>query len=163
MCRDVIAAPYCAGLAPDGATYCDWEHYVEYVAWHMFDVQALRNATTHERLLEHGQEGLGVLGQRKRAVGHDAGGVVEEGDEIGLAPPVPRDGDAGSVHNIAHPQLAGVDEGEATPVLSTGGVLGTRLVHEASAAQQPVHGGRRQQQRRGCDTALLHFADQLWN
>ena len=64
-------------------------------------------------------------------------GVVDEGDEVGLAPgsPVP---DLGSVHDVAHPQLAGVFEGEAAAV----GTVGRLLVEQALAAEEPVHGGR---------------------
>ena len=50
----------------------------------------------------------------KAAKGDDAGGVVDEGDEGALSPRSPV-AELGPVHDIAHPQLAGVAEGEAAP------------------------------------------------
>ena len=112
-------------------------------------VQALRDAAAQQGLLEHGQERLGVLGHGEGAVRHDTGGVVEEGDQVGLAPRAgARQQHAGAVHDVAHPQLSGVREGEAAPVLSGLGVAG--LVHEAGAAEQPVHRRRGRRHGVGC-------------
>ena len=122
-------------------------------------VQALWNAAAHERLLEYRQERLGVLRHRKCAVGNHAGGIVEEGDEIALAPCAPGDCDAGTMHDIAHPELAGMDEGEAPPILVTH--LGARFVHQTCTTQEAVHGGGRQRARFGRRTAVLHGANQL--
>jgi hypothetical protein len=50
--------------------------------------------------------------------------------------------DARAVHDVAHPELVGRVEGEAAPVLR--GRLVHPARHETLAAQQPMHGGRRQ-------------------
>ena len=101
------------------------------------DIQALRQAAADQRVLEHGQEGLDVLGHGEGGEGDDPGGVVDEGDEVGLAT-APAVADLGPVHDVAHPQLAGLAEGEAAPV----GAVRRLAVEQPLAAQQPVHGGR---------------------
>jgi len=59
---------------------------------------------------------------------------------------------------VAHPQLAGVGEGKAAPVLAgLGGVAG--LVHQAGAPEQPVDGGGGQ--RHGVRQRAGDDADQL--
>ena len=110
-------------------------------------VQALRDAAAQQGLLEHGQEGLRVLGQAKGAVRHQPGGVIEESDEVGLAPDARvRHQHAGAVHDVAHPQLAGVGEVELA-ALGVGGGLGQQIgvasafADQAGAAEQPVYGG----------------------
>ena len=105
------------------------------VACAVVDVEALGQPAADEGVPEHRQEGLGVLGGGEGGEGDDAGGVVDEGDEVGLAAAtaVP---DLWPVHDVAHPQLAGVAEGEAAAV---GAVRGLS-VEQALAAEQPVHG-----------------------
>ena len=84
---------------------------------------------------EHRQEGLDVLGGVEGGEGDDAGCVVDEGDEVGLAAGFAV-ADFGPVHDVAHPQLAGVPEGEAAAVGAAWGFF----VEQAVAAEQPVHG-----------------------
>ena len=50
----------------------------------IIDEQTLRQTAADEGLLEHRQEGDGVLAAGKGSVGDDAGGVVDEGDQVGL-------------------------------------------------------------------------------
>ena len=66
--------------------------------------------------------------------------MIDKRDEEGLSAPAPV-GDLRSVHDIAHPQLAGVAEGESSPVGSDG-VAGV-FVEQALARKQAVHGGGR--------------------
>ena len=75
---------------------------------------------------------------REGGEGDDPGGIVDEGDEVGLSALAPV-ADLGSVHDIAHPQLAGVAEGESSPV-GGDGVAGV-FVEQALAREQAVHGG----------------------
>ena len=91
-----------------------------------------------EGLFEHGQEGGGVLGEGEGGEGDDAGGVVDEGDEIGLAA-LSAIGNGGTVHDIGHPQLGGLPVLEAAAV--RGRLPGT-LVEEAFAGEQAMDGGR---------------------
>ena len=74
----------------------------------------------------------------KAAKGDDPGGIVDKRDEEGLSAPAPV-GDLRSVHDVAHPQLAGVAEGESSPV-GGDGVTGA-FVEQALAREQAVHGG----------------------
>ena len=105
------------------------------------DVQPLRDAAADQRLLEHRQEGHGVLGGCEGGERTHAGGVVEEADEV--AAPAPASvGDRGAVHDVAHPQLPGKPVGEPAPVGAV--TSGGGLAHQALGAQQPVHGGVRQ-------------------
>jgi len=53
------------------------------------DIEALTVAPTQQRLLEHGQKRPGIFGEGKSGRGDHPGGVIEEGDEIGLAPLAP--------------------------------------------------------------------------
>ena len=64
--------------------------------------------------------------------------IVEKRDEEGLAAPAPIT-DLGAVHDVAHPQLPGIAEGESSPV-GRGGLAGTP-VEQALAREQPVHRG----------------------
>jgi hypothetical protein len=83
---------------------------------------------------------LDALGQGEGTVRHHACGIVEEGDQVGLAPHArARQRHAGAVHHVTHPQLARVREGEAPAVLVAAAVLGGAL-HQPGALQQPVHG-----------------------
>ena len=107
--------------------------------------------------LEHRQEGGGVLRQGKGGVGHDPGGIVDEGDQVGLALGTIAHQDARPVHHIAHPHLPGLGEGEAAPILIARVVLG--FVHQAMAGQQAMHGGGRQRQFWGHLGALARLAD----
>ena len=50
----------------------------------------------------------------------------------------PSEPDLGPVHDVAHPQLAGVAEGEAAAV----GAVRRLLVEQALAAEEPMHGRR---------------------
>ena len=81
----------------------------------VIDVKTRRQTAPDQRVLEDRQEGLDVLGHGEGGEGDDAGGVVDEGDQVGLAAAaaVP---DLGPVHDVAHPQLAGVLEGEAAAI-----------------------------------------------
>ena len=90
----------------------------------------------NEGVGEHGEEGLDVLRGGEGGEGDDAGGVVDEGDEVGLSPGSAVT-DLRPVHDIAHPQLAGIAEGEAAAV---GAVVGLGI-EQALAVEQPVHGG----------------------
>jgi len=120
-------------------------------------IQALRQSAAQDRLLEHRQKGLGVLRQGKGGIRNDPGGIVDEGDQVGLAPDAPPYPDAWPVHHIAHPQLPGLGEGEAAAVVIAWVVLG--LVHQAMAGEQPVHGGQWQRQIRGDLGRLARRAD----
>ena len=53
------------------ATYRDWAHNVEYVACHIFHIQALHESAAQQGLLEHRQEGTGVLREREGGVGYE--------------------------------------------------------------------------------------------
>ncbi len=75
-------------------------------------------------------------------MGDDPRSIVEEGDQIGLATSSVADQDFGAVHDIAHPQLAGLLEGEAAPI--TLGACLARDVHQSMAHEQPMDGGGRQ-------------------
>ena len=118
----------------------------------------MRQAATDQCLLEHRQEGGGVLPAGKGGVGDDAGGVVDEGDQVGLVAPA-TGANLGAVHDIAHPHLASVFEGEAAAVDAK------RLVgafdHKPLAAQQTVHGGRRQAEGVGELTGVVGALDHL--
>ena len=87
-------------------------------------------------VLEHGQERGGVLGEGGE--GDDTGGIVDEGDEEGLATPAAVTG-LRPVHDIAHPHLPGIPEGEPSPVGGDG--LTGALVEQALTREQPVHRG----------------------
>ena len=115
------------------------------------DVQAGREAAPDQRVLEHRQERRSVLRHGEGGERDDAGGVVDEGDQVGLAPgsAVP---DLGSVHDVAHPHLAGMPEGEAAAIRP----VGRLLVEQALAAEEAVHGGRGE---RVVDTLLLDLLD----
>ena len=102
------------------------------------DVEALGQSAAQDRLLEHGQEGGGVLCEREGGVGDDAGGIVEEGDEVGLVSRLALDGNGGAVHDVAHPAFAGAGEGEAAPVVARG-YIGA-LTHQPLAREDAVHG-----------------------
>ena len=79
----------------------------------------------------------GVFGEGEGGEGDDPGGIVDEGDEEGLSALAPV-ADLGSVHDVGHPQLAGVAEGESSPV-GGDGVAGA-FVEQAFAREQAVHG-----------------------
>ena len=100
------------------------------------DIEALGDAAADEGVGEHGEEGLDVLRGGEGGEGDDTGGVVDEGDEVALSPRSAVT-DLRPVHDIAHPQLAGVAEGEAAAV---GAVVGLGI-EQALAMEQPVHGG----------------------
>ena len=123
------------------------------------DKQTERQAAADQGLLEHRQEGDGVLAAGKGSVGDDAGGVVDEGDQVGLVT-LAASADLGAVHDIAHPQLNGELEGKAAAVDAKR--LVSAFAHEALAAEQTVHGGRRQTQvvgeLAGADGAGDHLA-----
>ena len=61
------------------------------------------------------------------------------------------------MHDVAHPQLAGMGEGEAAPVLVVTGVLGGS-VHQAGSAEQAMHGRGGQRHAVG---HRAHRADEL--
>ena len=105
-------------------------------------------------LLEHGEERGGVLRVGEGGEGEDAGGVVDERDEEGLSAPASV-AHLRPVHHVAHPQLAGVAEGEASPVGGDG--LTGALVEQPFAREQPVHGGGGE---RVVDAALAGGADE---
>ena len=90
----------------------------------------------------------------KAAKGMTRVAVVDEGDEEGLSAPAPV-GDLRPVHHVAHPQLAGVAEGEASPVGGDG--LTGASVEQPFAREQPVHGGRR---KGVVDAAFVYGADE---
>ena len=123
------------------------------------DVQAHGATASLERLLEDGQKCLGALCQGESGVGDDAGSIIEEGDQVGLAPLAPlADGHRRSVHHIAHPQFPGPGEGKAAAVVA---FLGSTLAHQPRAAEQAVHGGARQRLGWRRDAALEGQADEL--
>ena len=101
-------------------------------------IQPSREPAARDGLLEHGQERGGALGVREGGEGNHSGGVVDEGDEEGLSAPAPV-AHLRPVHHVAHPQLAGVAEGEASPVGGDG--LTGAFVEHPFAREQPVHGG----------------------
>ena len=107
------------------------------------DVEPLGDAAAQDGLLEHGQEGGGVLGEREGGVGHDAGGVVEKRDEVGSCACACRRRDRGAVHDVAHPELVGLLEGEAAAVLAVGslGRLSIRPWLRAAGAPSTGRGG----------------------
>ena len=108
------------------------------------DVEPQRKSPAGECALEHRQERGGALGEVEGGEGEHAGGIVDEGHEEGLSASAPI-ADLRSVHDIAHPQLAGVAEGEASPVDGDG--LAGAFVEKAFAREQPMH-------RRGSQRAL---------
>ena len=118
------------------------------------DVEPQRKPAAGERALEHRQERGGALGEVEGGEGERAGGIVDEGNEEGLSAPAPI-ADLRSVHDIAHPQFAGVAEGEASPVDGDG--LAGAFVEKAFAREQPMHRGGSQ---RALDPALARRADE---
>ena len=120
----------------------------------VIDVKSQRQAPAGERALEHRQERGGALGEVEGGEGEHAGGIVDEGHEEGLSAPAPI-ADLRSVHDIAHPQLAGVAEGEASPVDGDG--LAGAFVEKAFAREQPMH---RRGSQRALDPALARRADE---
>ena len=94
------------------------------------------------RSLEDGRECRG--GRGEGGVRDDARGVVEQRDQVGLAaaPPVFRiAADLRSVQHVAHPELAGVAQGEAVAVLGSdrlGGTHGNSGRNHAVAEQGRV-------------------------
>ena len=119
----------------DAELCADQDELTGAVGGAIVDVEALGQPAADKGVLEHGQEGLHVLGGGEGGEGDDAGGVVDEGNEVGLAP-APAEPDLGPVHDVAHPQLAGVAEGEAAAVGAVRGLL----VEQAPAAEEPMHG-----------------------
>ena len=115
------------------------------------DVEPQRKSPAGERALEHRQERGGALGEVEGGEGEHAGGIVDEGHEEGLSAPAPI-ADLRSVHDIAHPQLAGVAESEASPVDGDG--LAGAFVEKAFAREQPMHRGGSQ---RALDPALARY------
>ena len=118
------------------------------------DVEPQRKSPAGECALEHRQERGGALGEVEGGEGEHAGGIVDEGHEEGLSASAPI-ADLRSVHDIAHPQLAGVAEGEASPVDGDG--LAGAFVEKAFAREQPMHRGGSQ---RALDPALARRADE---
>ena len=118
------------------------------------DVEPQRKPAAGERALEHRQERGGALGEVEGGEGERAGGIVDEGHEEGLSASAPI-ADLRSVHDIAHPQLAGVAEGEASPVDGDG--LAGAFVEKAFAREQPMH---RRGSQRALDPALARRADE---
>ena len=118
------------------------------------DVEPQRKPAAGERALEHRQERGGALGEVEGGEGEHAGGIVDEGHEEGLSASAPI-ADLRSVHDIAHPQLAGVAEGEASPVDGDG--LAGAFVEKAFAREQPMHCRGSQ---RALDPALARCADE---
>ena len=53
-------------------------------------------------------------------MGYHSGGVIEKGDEVGLALAPTFAGDGRAVHNVAHPQLPGPFESETASIPATG-------------------------------------------
>jgi hypothetical protein len=121
------------------------------------DVQPLRQSAAQDRLSQHRQKGGGVFGECEGGVGNDAGRIVEEGDEVGLAPSAPVRQDSGPVHRVAHPQLPGPGEGEAAPIALARVFRGLR--HEAMAGEQAMHRRARQRQAVGYRRGLPGLAD----
>jgi hypothetical protein len=99
-------------------------------------VQALGQPATQDGLLENRQEGGGILRQGEGRIGDHPGGIVDEGDQIGLALDAITDEDRRSVHHIAHPQLPGLLESEAAPVGIA--LLAPGLAHQSMAGKQAV-------------------------
>ena len=121
------------------------------------DVQPGGQAAPRDGVLEHGQERGGVLRVGEGGEGDDAGGVVDERDEEGLAAPA-RVADFGAVHHVAHPQLPGVAEGESSPVGGDG--LTGAFVEQALTREQPVHG---RGGKRVVDAALVGGLDERFD
>ena len=115
----------------DAELCADQDELTGAVGGAIVDVEALGQPAADKGVLEHGQEGLNVLGGGEGGEGDDAGGVVDEGNEVGLAPAL-AEPDLGPVHDVAHPQLAGVAEGEAAAVGAVRGLL----VEQAPAAEE---------------------------
>jgi hypothetical protein len=67
------------------------------------DEQATRGPAAEHRVLQHRQEGGGVLGEGEGGVGDDPRRVVDERDEVGLAL-LAIDSDGRAVHHVAHPE-----------------------------------------------------------
>ena len=105
------------------------------------DVEAVGAAGADQEGLEHGQEVGGGLAEGEGGMGHEARGVVNEGEEEGLAAAAAVGGvaaDLGAVHEVAHEELAGIAVAEAAAVL--GGVVGARAGGQAGPAQHAVDG-----------------------
>src|SRR6266545_4357478 len=105
-----------------------------------------RRAAAEHGLLQHRQEGGGALGEGEGGVGDHPRRVVDERDEVRLAL-LAGDGDGRAVHDVAHPQVARLLEGEAPVVL--GRRLARLLRHEPGAGEQPVYRARREWQALG--------------
>ena len=118
------------------------------------DVEPQRKSPAGECALEHREERGGALGEVEGGEGEHAGGIVDEGHEEGLSASAPI-ADLRSVHDIAHPQLAGVAESEASPVDGDG--LAGAFVEKAFAREQPMH---RRGSQRALDPALARRADE---
>ncbi len=105
-----------------------------------------RRAAAEHGLLQHRQEGGGALGEGEGGVGDHPRRVVDERDEVRLAL-LAGDGDGRAVHDVAHPQVARLLEGEAPVVL--GRRLARLLRHEPGAGEQPVYRARCERQALG--------------
>ncbi len=92
-------------------------------------------------------------------MGNHPGGIVHEGDQIGLAAHAPFDGDTGAVHDIAGPELSGSGEGEAAAILVMSG-LGLAL-HQPMTHEQAVDRGRWQRQIRVHRAVVTQVPDHL--
>ncbi len=76
-------------------------------------VQPPRDAASQQRLFERVLEAGRVFGEVEASEGHQAGGVVDEGVQVGLGAPAPPGNEQpGTVHHVGHPQIAGVGMGE---------------------------------------------------
>jgi hypothetical protein len=89
-------------------------------------------------LLEHDQVGDGALREGEGGERNHARGVIDKGDQVGLTD-LAGVLDLGSVHHVAHPQVACSFAQEAAPVF-TGRIFGA-LLHQTALGEHPVHGG----------------------
>jgi hypothetical protein len=74
------------------------------------DVESFGDPAAQDGLLENGQEGSSVLGESEGGEGNEAGGVIEQGDQVSLAFALVLDKDGGPVHHVTHPELAFLDD-----------------------------------------------------
>ena len=100
-----------------------------------------RQAAPQHGLRKHRQEGRDGFREGKGGVRHDMRGVVEQGEQVGLAAAAVARVAAGggAVQHVAPLQLARLPEGEAAAVLARGGLGGA--LRQAGVLEQVVDGG----------------------
>ena len=121
-------------------------------------VQAPGDAPALHRLAQHLQERRSPLVEVELAVGDDPGGVVEGGEQVGLAQTPALVADCRSVQAVGLPEITGKGECEPPQVLLWPLLLAD---HQPLAGEQPVQGRGRQRNLRRHGARLPRLPDHL--